>query len=474
MKSHVRWRHVVAVAALVCLAAPSGIAQSTVPSSGPTRIKIAAGTVSAEETRAGLLGVWEPDADLGPGLPPGSNQTIYLADGLYINPFQKVALIAFWSATANVLTSTPFEMRQLATGASAPGLKETFQVIGWDKPTVTPITWLTPDRYQEGSRQGAQQRAFRRAQRVHDVTTVHRATVMDLLPGSWIKPDGTTVIFEPDGTFREQVSSRLSTAIGRDPGTRTAARGTYEFDAVAGLLRRTNSAVDNAASFAALKLRTGPQAPSRLRWTSRDSVTIDDAPWTRESKTPAPSAPPSTRQTPPAPTGGRGFLGVGTPTTGVPILTILQNSPAASLGLRPGDVIARLDGTAVQNASALHAALASRKPGDRVEIEFSREGGPRSSLTATLTTGPNGEGSLGVGLSFVGAFVSQVRADSPAERVGLQVGDWIVAVNGGVIQDGEDLAKTVQSLAPGTAAVIRVIRSGRMIDHKLTIASLPQ
>ena len=82
MCTHVRWRTGIAAAAF-CLAAPWALAQPAVQSAGPTRIKIAAGLVSADDTRAGLLGAWEPDADL--GLPAGSNHTIYLADGLYLS-----------------------------------------------------------------------------------------------------------------------------------------------------------------------------------------------------------------------------------------------------------------------------------------------------------------------------------------------------------------------------------------------------
>jgi len=438
---HLCWCDLVAVGALLCLVAPCA-AQPAAQSTGPTRIKIAAGAVSPEDTRAGLLGAWEPDADL--GLPPGSNHTIYLADGMYINPFRNVALIGFWSATADVLTSTPFDIRQLATGAPAPELKDVFKQIAWDKPTATQFTWLTPDRFQEKSRQ----EATRRAKPFHDVATVHRATVVDLLRGSWTRPGGATVVFEADGTFREQ-----------------ATRGTYDFDPVAGLLRRTNTGVDTASGAARIR-QTGSRASSRLQWTSRDSVSIDGEPWVRQSK--------ATDTCTTCATAGRGFLGVGTPASGAPISKILENGPAANLGLRPGDVIAKLDGMALQNADALYSALRTRKPGDRVEIELSREAGPRSSLTATLTAGPNGEGSLGVGLAFTGAVVTQIHPGSPAERVGLQVGDLIVAINGTFIQDGDDLVRTMQSIAAGTYAVITTIHNGRRVEYGVTLGSLPQ
>ena len=78
-------------------------------------------------------------------------------------------------------------------------------------------------------------------------------------------------------------------------------------------------------------------------------------------------------------------------------------------------------------------------------------GGERSG--ATLATGPNGVGSLGVGLAPAGAVVTQVRAGSAAERAGLQVGDWIAAIN---------------------AATSRMARNGTRIEQRVTIGTQPQ
>ena len=118
MRTRLSSRDVVAAAALICLAADGMFALAIAQGTGPTRIKIAAGTVSADDTRAGLVGVWTPDDDR--VLPADANHVIYLADGLYLNPFHKVALIGFWSATADTLTMAPFDVRQLATCNPAP------------------------------------------------------------------------------------------------------------------------------------------------------------------------------------------------------------------------------------------------------------------------------------------------------------------------------------------------------------------
>jgi serine protease Do len=228
--------------------------------------------------------------------------------------------------------------------------------------------------------------------------------------------------------------------------------GTYEYDAVAGLLRRTNTAVDSA-SLAVRMTQTGARSPSTLHWISRDTITLDAERWTRQ-------------------VASRGWLGVATPTNGAPVTAIAANSPAASIGLRAGDVIVELDGKPVQNGAAFRAAYGSRKPGDRVQLGVSRDGAV-SNLTATLATGSDGAGSLGVTIAIAGAVVSQVQPGTPAERAGLRAGDLIEAVNGKNLEDGADLVRTIQALAPGTEAMLTVVRNDTRLEQRVVIGKLP-
>jgi serine protease Do len=57
-----------------------------------------------------------------------------------------------------------------------------------------------------------------------------------------------------------------------------------------------------------------------------------------------------------------------------------------------------------------------------------------------------------------GALVSNVEADSPSEKAGLQPGDVIVSVNGHPVDQSQDLPGLISGLAPGSEAKLGVWR----------------
>jgi membrane-associated protease RseP (regulator of RpoE activity) len=66
------------------------------------------------------------------------------------------------------------------------------------------------------------------------------------------------------------------------------------------------------------------------------------------------------------------WIGVGVrgdgPTTGAWVRVVRSSSPAAAHGLIPGDVITRIDGAAISDASDLVFQVRSRRPGTQVEL----------------------------------------------------------------------------------------------------------
>jgi putative serine protease PepD len=74
-------------------------------------------------------------------------------------------------------------------------------------------------------------------------------------------------------------------------------------------------------------------------------------------------------------------------TAGAAVSGVTAGGPADRAGLRTGDVVTALGGTAVADSNDLVAAVAARRPGDKVTLTVTRGSATRQ-LTVTLGTQP--------------------------------------------------------------------------------------
>jgi len=142
--------------------------------------------------------------------------------------------------------------------------------------------------------------------------------------------------------------------------------------------------------------------------------------------------------------------------TGAIVAQVTPDSPAASAGLKQGDVIRELNGQKIANGSALQVAVSEDRPGTKIALGVIRDG---KLVTLNLTVGSfhskddvetadndgaSQHGKLGLAVGELtedarqqihapeqvhGVLVQRVRPDSPAEDAGLQPGDVILEVN---------------------------------------------
>jgi S1-C subfamily serine protease len=83
-----------------------------------------------------------------------------------------------------------------------------------------------------------------------------------------------------------------------------------------------------------------------------------------------------------------GFGTSGAATSGATIAGVIDGGPAAAAGLTAGDTITALDGTAIDSAAALTAALGAHTPGQSVEVTWTDTSGASHSANVTLAQGP--------------------------------------------------------------------------------------
>jgi S1-C subfamily serine protease len=74
---------------------------------------------------------------------------------------------------------------------------------------------------------------------------------------------------------------------------------------------------------------------------------------------------------------------------------------------------------------------------------------------------------------FEGALVRGVVIGSPAEKAGVEPGDFIVAWNGEKLADAQQLSQNIADTAPGTQANMTVIRNGEEIKLEVTVGRRP-
>ncbi|HEU5267483.1 MAG TPA: trypsin-like peptidase domain-containing protein [Jatrophihabitans sp.] len=69
---------------------------------------------------------------------------------------------------------------------------------------------------------------------------------------------------------------------------------------------------------------------------------------------------------------------------GLYVQSVQAGGPGAAAGLQPGDIIVKVDGDAVAHPISLFASVVNKKPGDKVSVEYVRDGTTKST---TLTLG---------------------------------------------------------------------------------------
>jgi len=168
---------------------------------------------------------------------------------------------------------------------------------------------------------------------------------------------------------------------------------------------------------------------------------------------------------------------------GLVVTEVWPGGPAARAGLRQGDVITAIDGAEVNDQGGLNFRVGTRAPNSPVEVSVLRDGRPQA-LTArveplpgdanidnarvirsgvlsgaqVLALNPALADSLGGDPFATGVIVGRVQRGSYANRIGLQGGDIIMAVNGRAVTSVDQLG----DLRRGSEVVIE--RRGRRIS----------
>jgi S1-C subfamily serine protease len=181
---------------------------------------------------------------------------------------------------------------------------------------------------------------------------------------------------------------------------------------------------------------------------------------------------------------------------GARLVTVAEGSPAAQAGLKEGDVITAIDGTALERNNDLAQAIGAHKPGDSVKLEVFAPGqeAPREA-TVTLAADPKDPARAWLGVAYRMAFraegttpwagrmpvalgvrITAVTDGSPAAAAGLAKGDLLTTIDGLSVLTAREAAAAISGHKPGDTVKVGVARASdeKETEIDVTLGEDPQ
>ncbi len=162
------------------------------------------------------------------------------------------------------------------------------------------------------------------------------------------------------------------------------------------------------------------------------------------------------------------------------VAEVRSGSPADQAGIKPGDVIAAINGKKVQRGVDFHVAMLERKAGDEVQLSLLREGKSRETKLALVPV-PKPDGKklakerLGLTIADVkettskkfrwdrepGVIVMAVDPRGPAAEANIEPGDLLVSLERHGVGDVDQFGAFLAAAPPGEVINIGLLRERR-------------
>ena len=195
----------------------------------------------------------------------------------------------------------------------------------------------------------------------------------------------------------------------------------------------------------------------------------------------------------------RGWLGVGiqpltaelakkfgvTEGEGVLVNEVFEKDPAAAAGIKPGDIIVKIDGAVVDSPNKLSRLIGTLPPGATSKIEVVRDlkhltlDVPLSERrdAAVVASIPQARSEMKLGLDVQdltagladkfklreskGVLITKVESSSLAQAEGLREGDLIKEVNRAEVSSVGEFTSAISRVRRGDTVLLRVLRENR-------------
>lgn len=169
------------------------------------------------------------------------------------------------------------------------------------------------------------------------------------------------------------------------------------------------------------------------------------------------------------------------PERGVRVKAVDADTPAAEVGVRPGDVLMAIDNLPTPDFMEAFSLLARTPTGQSLKLDLRRAGGTQASVEVPLSDRPVPDASqmmqryFGIGVRemtrrdrdryglrrSIGLLIESVAHGSEAEREGFQPGDVVTQFGGWSVTDMAELAHLVNQVNSGDVIPMQLLRPVR-------------
>ena len=165
----------------------------------------------------------------------------------------------------------------------------------------------------------------------------------------------------------------------------------------------------------------------------------------------------------------------------IAVTRVTADGPAEKAGLKEGDFISQFEDKPTGNYQSLISQIRARPAGDKVKLKLTR-GTETIDATVTLEIRPGGPpqaasapaqsnvflGIQGENAEKGGASLTEITQDSPAQKVGLEVGDIVKTLGGKPVADYDALVAAIRQSKVGEKTKITVQRGDVSKEFEIT------